>query len=569
MNAEMLEKVQSYSGSPNDDFLSGSERLQATAILSHAESALSNSLNFESTSLRLSLRKDILDSIRILRVVLAPQKRLPPELLTEIFVLASHRSGNWLHNNYPLRLRLDTTKPPWVFGQVCARWRHISRSQTHSLWRDLHLGVRPNNEDIVFWLCSALPRDVHLSIVFDVSSRCSIATKLAVCNRVQAVSITLSPKGYDELWGAIPVEQGSFGLLEHGMFTVVGSDDEENTPTVSTVSADAVDPFIAAASLKSLRLRSSGCTASCLSLLTVRFPWPQLTTLDIAHMWLDVDYVLPILEKCTSLEKLFLKISLNFGRNDTATPPLEPCFGIQQLANLTILDLQFVLTRDSVDLYNFLALFPSLKTLKLTEYSRLPLADGNETNSLKPITFPNLKTLRLEGISHLWLFRVLAFPTLHQLEVFEVFRGLLDLSLITQMLERSSCPLSILTIYGSSIRPRTHRANLPSLLKAVPLNGVVECTLAEMVVPDALIRDMARGDLLPRLVYLLITPEKLLGFVDMVESRMRREVQEEGGLRLRCAWANGHDDEVGEEELHAAHERIGLLTTHYGVDYRI
>ncbi|KAG5648299.1 hypothetical protein DXG03_004871 [Asterophora parasitica] len=565
-DAALLEKVKSYSGSPNDDFLSGSERLRAAAILSHAESALSNSLNFESRATSLTrhpLPKEILDLIRILRVALAPHKRLPPELLTEIFVFASSYQVDWLHNNYTLGLQPDTTKLPWVLGQVCALWRRISRCERRFLWRNLYIALCPNHERVVLWLCSVLPRHVRLSIDFSVygfSRLCSMTTKMVVCKRVQSVTLDLSPEGYDELWKAILVHRGSFSLLEHAKFSVVDDDDEEGTtPTTSVAPWADVHPFVAAASLKSLQLGAKA--AHCSALLAVRFPWPQLTMLDIGNMeGLGIDDILSMLEKCTSLQQLMA--TLSFGSHDTANR-LESRFG--RLVNLPIVDLRLALGYvDPIRLYSVLKLCPHLENLKLTAVVPvLAPGDDNEHNCLKPIIFPNLQILYLNSISHPWLFRILNAPILHQLDVVQC---LINISPITQMLQRSSCPLAILSIYGSKDTSfselRTLSASLPSLLKAAP--NLMRCTLAAMVVSDALLRDIAFGHVLPHLVELFVTPETLTGFVEMIQTRVRREIQEEGGLRIRRAWADIRDN-FTDEEVSAADQAFRLLRKDYGV----
>ncbi|KAG5648296.1 hypothetical protein DXG03_004868 [Asterophora parasitica] len=439
-DAALLEKVKSYSGSPNDDILLDSESLQAAAIyqipkaLYRPRSTL-NQPHRDFRSGRTSSTASESSALRSRR-----RSIFPPGLLTEIFVFAFYHSGDWLHNNYPLGLWPDTVKP------------RISRSETRSLWHSLHISMCARNERVVLWLCSVLPRHVPLSIDFALlgfGDLCSMAVKMAVCKRVQEVTLDLSPEGYDELWAAMVVHQAS---------------------------------------------------------------------LKAQHMDLRVDDVI-------SLQQLMM--GLPSGRNDTANPLLESRFGIPGLMNLKVLDLRLSLKHDSsILLYNFLTLCPRLKILKLQAYFRLRLADSKEHNYLNPITFPDLQMLHLESISCTWLFRVLAAPTLHQREIFEV------------------------------------SANLPSLLKAAP--NLMECTLSGMVVPDVVLRGIACGDLLSRLVELHITPETLLEFGKVVEARVRREVYEEGGLRLRSAWAACHDC-VTEEEVNAADREFRLLCKDYGI----
>ncbi|KAJ7117629.1 hypothetical protein C8R44DRAFT_555445, partial [Mycena epipterygia] len=60
--------------------------------------------------------------------ILSPLRRMPPELLCEIFswTLPSVREALQ-------RRRFDTKHSPWVLTQICSRWRAIALS-TASLW---------------------------------------------------------------------------------------------------------------------------------------------------------------------------------------------------------------------------------------------------------------------------------------------------------------------------------------------------------------------------------------------------------------------------------------------------
>ncbi|PBK93466.1 hypothetical protein ARMGADRAFT_893044, partial [Armillaria gallica] len=57
--------------------------------------------------------------------LISPVRRLPPEILAEIFgwVLES--------NHWPLSLKLN--KGPWFLGRICSQWRHVVNS-TPRLW---------------------------------------------------------------------------------------------------------------------------------------------------------------------------------------------------------------------------------------------------------------------------------------------------------------------------------------------------------------------------------------------------------------------------------------------------
>jgi len=63
--------------------------------------------------------------IQVHRAVLSPIRRLPPELLSEIFMKYHERSFDPFHN-----------RPPWKLAHVCQRWRQAALV-TAQLWRHL------------------------------------------------------------------------------------------------------------------------------------------------------------------------------------------------------------------------------------------------------------------------------------------------------------------------------------------------------------------------------------------------------------------------------------------------
>ncbi|KAJ7114031.1 hypothetical protein C8R44DRAFT_676471, partial [Mycena epipterygia] len=60
--------------------------------------------------------------------ILSPVRRLPPEVLGEIFSWTLPSARDAL-----LRRRFDTKNSPWVLTYICGRWREVALS-TPSLW---------------------------------------------------------------------------------------------------------------------------------------------------------------------------------------------------------------------------------------------------------------------------------------------------------------------------------------------------------------------------------------------------------------------------------------------------
>ncbi|KAH0589820.1 hypothetical protein H2248_000015 [Termitomyces sp. 'cryptogamus'] len=63
--------------------------------------------------------------IAILSIALAPHKRLPPEILQHI---SRSRFDGEGYDTAQYTYVLDTSEVPWTLGQVCRRWRQLSRT---------------------------------------------------------------------------------------------------------------------------------------------------------------------------------------------------------------------------------------------------------------------------------------------------------------------------------------------------------------------------------------------------------------------------------------------------------
>ncbi|KAK7056472.1 hypothetical protein VNI00_003027 [Paramarasmius palmivorus] len=79
--------------------------------------------------------------------ILNPVRGLPADILSEIFMLASYEVKNTA--SYFMSpssdalfydKSLDTTRPPWTFGQVCRSWRRVATT-TPLLWRTIRIEI--------------------------------------------------------------------------------------------------------------------------------------------------------------------------------------------------------------------------------------------------------------------------------------------------------------------------------------------------------------------------------------------------------------------------------------------
>lgn len=79
-------------------------------------------------------------------VALRPQKRLPSEILAEIFVRST--------DDKQTTLSLGNTSPPWALLGVCTRWRQVTLAE-HQLWSHLDVqapNLRPTRNLVATWL---------------------------------------------------------------------------------------------------------------------------------------------------------------------------------------------------------------------------------------------------------------------------------------------------------------------------------------------------------------------------------------------------------------------------------
>ncbi|KAK1225830.1 hypothetical protein PQX77_011241 [Marasmius sp. AFHP31] len=76
-------------------------------------------------------RERIAEKKRIYHSILHPIRRLPPEILAEIFRICTFGNMDLEYTDFPGSL--DTRKAPWTLSQVCQTWRSVATS-TSSLW---------------------------------------------------------------------------------------------------------------------------------------------------------------------------------------------------------------------------------------------------------------------------------------------------------------------------------------------------------------------------------------------------------------------------------------------------
>ncbi|KAJ8089094.1 hypothetical protein PM082_014342 [Marasmius tenuissimus] len=81
-------------------------------------------------------RAHIVQKKHILSSILHPIRRLPPEILSEIFRIRAFNEMDLERNDFPGSL--DTRKAPWTLSQVCRTWRLVAVSMP-DLWTQVNV----------------------------------------------------------------------------------------------------------------------------------------------------------------------------------------------------------------------------------------------------------------------------------------------------------------------------------------------------------------------------------------------------------------------------------------------
>ena len=378
------------------------------------------------------------------QALISPLRRLPPELLQAIFVscLPSHRNAV-----------MHSSEAPVLLGRVCSEWRRISLS-TPEAWSSLHI-VPPNvnisnltssisstarfkrkRELIEMWLGRSGACPLNISFVWFANDSeeeiklCAILLEALVpmCGRWRLLDFQVPLKMFKPFIGLtvkdVPLLEG-LSLMDNR--TPLGNDVIDKWPEslVFAESATKLKNFTLTFFSGGLRLPS--------------IPWHQLTT-------------------------LYLESNISFFFQNSR----EMLTTFAQCAQLQSCTLKFPLSHT--------AFIPAFEKLNL------------------PITLPQLQVLCLDGDQHLQnTFHMsntlinLCAPKLRKLELFgrsgkseENNIAPDPLVAIRMLLERSKCPLEILTMESMSLLPEEFICCLklaPTLVELVVHNWAVRVYL--------------------------------------------------------------------------------------------
>jgi hypothetical protein len=241
--------------------------------------------------------------------LVAPVRRLPPEILSEIFIQC--KDTKWFD---PLYGVLDTPRldmAPLLLGSVCRRWRMIALS-TPRLWASVGLTIRPKylKSDVLLvktWLARAgtCPLSIALGSSGSYSNdmRSLMKVFLLHCERWYDVRLSLP---LSVLGSLSPARNRLASLQKLGIYESFN---------------EIVDVFECAPQLRSVYLPFNNRT------LMIKVPWNQLQHFDLGG---KVDKCLELLRLAPNLKTCRLR--LFFFQVSQTNPPVQ----LSHLRHITI-----------------------------------------------------------------------------------------------------------------------------------------------------------------------------------------------------------------------------------------
>ncbi|KAF9462687.1 hypothetical protein BDZ94DRAFT_1260512 [Collybia nuda] len=367
-------------------------------------------------------REQLNDFVTHHQALLSPIRRIPPDILQEIFV----RCLPAKHNSI-----MSHREAPLLFGRVCSYWRNLSRA-TPELWASIHISVpelghgeNPEDDTVFVWAVSdwlgrsgALPLSLSVyesPLWRPVETGSNIMTCLrSVSSRWKHIDLSIYPF-VSPISFALSAEQvpllESFSIELH----------KDSSLYVNHPASPSNHGIFQAPRLRGLSI--------CSSLLSTdtSVAWSHLTELIIAgkKRQLRIDIALAALERCKTLESCTLEFelpdrSLQIGsntRNTRVTVPLLKTLAVRGGSNLgpffdsldfpMLLRFSFYLDFkgtagspfDCPQLYTFLGRSSTLDTLSLSALS-FP-----RESLISCITgTPNISKLYLHGLGdQIWV----------------------------------------------------------------------------------------------------------------------------------------------------------------------
>ncbi|TFK32859.1 hypothetical protein BDQ12DRAFT_472978 [Crucibulum laeve] len=317
-----------------------------------------------------SLHKQADDSLlrmRSYRIATYPARRLPPEIIGEIFlhIIVSLQADKTLVNSVPSYL--------YPF-QVCSAWREVAVNMPQvwtSLSLSLDVGRLHGLDEIIstFWgRARTFPLSLHLQCD-SFGGKCPSLKLQPFVERIETLCLDVPPSFVEGIFS--PYKSELLGL--HRLIMHWSS--QTFTPITSFVDATQLTSF-------TLYGPSYGCAIGSFNL-----PWSQLRTLDLRKGPVGRHVILPILSTCGELEDLRINLVRSASNTSSAAAPVT---------------------------------IPSLRRLSITgAVSVIP-------DFLNDLILPSLVELEVINITHTTWYKPLVLSTLQQRSKFSLSKFRFD-----------------------------------------------------------------------------------------------------------------------------------------------
>ncbi|KAJ7756582.1 hypothetical protein B0H16DRAFT_1721648 [Mycena metata] len=240
-------------------------------------------------------QRRLAESLAPLECALAPIRRIPPEILGEVFRLCGVMQ---VDDRFSQTHMADPAAAPLILGHVCSLWRTVSQN-TPQLWDRVCLrsnAITTHTFQFIrtlFIRSCSLPLNVHIFTPSNDNGR-YVGLLWEFRDRLQHLRLLLNSDGP---LPTITPDHNSLPMLK-SLFIYVLEDDIGTNMKLT----EALNLFQNAPLLRDLTLENDHMS---LDLLNCPFPWSQLTSLRIT-MPIDAAAVRHILFQCVRLEQCSL-----------------------------------------------------------------------------------------------------------------------------------------------------------------------------------------------------------------------------------------------------------------------
>ncbi|GLB44676.1 hypothetical protein LshimejAT787_1800130 [Lyophyllum shimeji] len=565
-------ELQLHSWATNEYVLTERERQQARLVLRDIDETLS-SLDQRIEQLLIE-RESVARRRARVHIALAPHKRLPTEIIGQIFACAV--------DGDPVEFPIKQSQLFWVLRQVCSRWRQVALNDPR-IWNAISIdGFRLKGREllnIASFITTVIPRTGLLSLAFrhrDGEDFLTVVKKIVhpVLHRVKELKVNIPASALPDLF-ALPHD--SLYNLQSLYLHVTNPERPLDAgfarrPTTSIF-------FRGAANLRALELHAWESDRLQGVLLALPIQWNQLTSLVMTELRpLQVVNVQSVLTRCFSLEKLHVKFAYR-ASNPTGLAGDDAHLRLPYLRQvelegmilhphsltdiglpwkqLTVLRVEELSGTNRHRIHVPLDECVNVERLVLVENKSIALPSG-------PLQLPRLKHLATDQIA---MMAGLVAPALMTLSITS---GTLEFpaKILSDIVQHSHCLLSEFTYCGIKARPEgaddSEIANFLShqhAMKAFHVN--------DLVLDPFDLQPIIKGELLPQLSSLTcgMPTEALEEFVNVLDVHARTWHAGKAKRSMLLKNITLHVEDVGLDCAEAARIRLQKLNEEFGTSW--